>query len=394
MSFACGGWLQFYMFGVAKALQEYGLDKGVKYLGCSAGALTAAGIAFDGNFDDAIRFCKEYCLPKAYGDITGLFRLSDYVSMCIELCLLPNFRNLPKESLQIAVTRLPFFRSERVMVTDDPEECVLALLASSAAFPFAPLVNMKNGWFIDGGLSDFQPVLDKRTITVSPLYFSNSDIKPSRYVPLWWTFMPPSSCETVDWIYNLGFDDCVAFLKSKGIPLKSTGRYKKTDVEHPYNDPRRVRFIGYDMAKVQNRYLGFMMDVFLLLVLVFFWKPLALALIYVELWCRLSILAFRSFMVAFWEFFPPFLIQDMIQKAFIMIIPDILGLSHNKKHPARTIKKRRCKLLRELWECFTCLGSLSLFLRFISGPPSVAELRKHQRLAKYSVLYRVFRYII
>ena len=37
MSFACGGWLQFYMFGVAKALQVKGLEKGVTYCGCSAG---------------------------------------------------------------------------------------------------------------------------------------------------------------------------------------------------------------------------------------------------------------------------------------------------------------------------------------------------------------------
>ena len=34
MSFACGGWLMFYMFGVAKAIQAQGLDKNVTYCGC------------------------------------------------------------------------------------------------------------------------------------------------------------------------------------------------------------------------------------------------------------------------------------------------------------------------------------------------------------------------
>jgi hypothetical protein len=241
MSFACGGWLQFYMFGVAKALQEYGLDKGVKYLGCSAGGLTAAGLVYGGDFDEAIRFCKEYCLPKAYGDITGLFKLSDYVSMCIELTLLPNFKQIPPESLQIAVTKLPFFKNERIKDHNTPEDLVLALLASSAAFPFAPLVNMKSGWYIDGGLSDFQPVLDDETITVSPFYFSSCHIKPSRYVPLWWTFIPPKSVETVEWIYNLGFEDCVKFLESRDIPLKGTGRYNKSSVDHPYNTAHKVR---------------------------------------------------------------------------------------------------------------------------------------------------------
>lgn len=36
-SFACGGWLQFYMFGVAKCLKEHGLHRQAKFAGCSAG---------------------------------------------------------------------------------------------------------------------------------------------------------------------------------------------------------------------------------------------------------------------------------------------------------------------------------------------------------------------
>ncbi len=42
VSFACGGWLQFYLYGVARALQARGLDSpDVQYCGCSAGALAA-----------------------------------------------------------------------------------------------------------------------------------------------------------------------------------------------------------------------------------------------------------------------------------------------------------------------------------------------------------------
>ena len=66
VSFACGGWLQFYMFGVAKALQESGLDypSKVTYCGCSAGALAAVGLALEGDFDSAVTFCKEKCVPE------------------------------------------------------------------------------------------------------------------------------------------------------------------------------------------------------------------------------------------------------------------------------------------------------------------------------------------
>lgn len=37
VSFACGGWLQFYLFGVARAIQAKGLDTNCIYCGCSAG---------------------------------------------------------------------------------------------------------------------------------------------------------------------------------------------------------------------------------------------------------------------------------------------------------------------------------------------------------------------
>eukprot|EP01037_Dinobryon_pediforme_P034182 gene34182-39979_t len=40
----------------------------------------------------------------------------------------------------------------------------------------------KNGtWYLDGLWTDFQPILDEKTVTVSPFYFSDCDIKPSRY---------------------------------------------------------------------------------------------------------------------------------------------------------------------------------------------------------------------
>lgn len=66
VSFACGGWLQFYMFGVAKALQASGLDcpSSVTYCGCSAGALAAVGLTLEGDFDSAIEFCKKECIPE------------------------------------------------------------------------------------------------------------------------------------------------------------------------------------------------------------------------------------------------------------------------------------------------------------------------------------------
>lgn len=73
VSFACGGWLQFYMFGVAKALQVSGLDfpSSVTYCGCSAGALAAVGLALEGDFDAAVKFCKDECVPEVRATLTS-----------------------------------------------------------------------------------------------------------------------------------------------------------------------------------------------------------------------------------------------------------------------------------------------------------------------------------
>ena len=187
VSFACGGWLYFYMFGVSRAIQARGLDKGVTYCGCSAGALSSAGIVFEGNFDKAIQYCKEECVPQAYSRVSGLFRLSEYIARCVDDNITPNYKAIPAGTLQIAVTKLPFFTPERITSFDSAEDLKTVMLASSAAFPFASLIYRKGSWYIDGGLSDFQPMIegdDIETLTVSPFYFSDRDIKPSRYVSL------------------------------------------------------------------------------------------------------------------------------------------------------------------------------------------------------------------
>lgn len=246
MGFCCGGWLQFYLFGVAKALQDANLDKGVKYAGCSAGALAACGLVLEGDFDLAIKYCNEECLPLTYSRAHGLFCLAEYVTGCMENHLIHKFtpEKVKGGVLQIAVTKLPFFTGERVVEHETQKDLMEALLASCAAFPLSSLTKRKGAWYADGGFTDFQPIIDEDTITVSPFYFSDADIRPSRYVPLWWSFMPPSDPTTVEWLYNLGWEDCMKYIRSRGIPLSSKNPnlkrvYAKND--HPYDTPRTVR---------------------------------------------------------------------------------------------------------------------------------------------------------
>ena len=229
-------------------MQYKKLDKGVKYCGCSAGALVAAGLVLDGDFDDGIRFSKTEVLPRAYSSLSGLFKLDQYIKECLDLHLLHNFKDIPNDTLQVAVTKLWMFTAEKITHFKSKDDLVKCLLASSAAFPFASLVKRNGSWYIDGGLTDFQPTVDEDTITVSPFYFSDCDIKPSRYVPVWWGLFPPYSGDTIDWLYNLGYNDCLAYIQSRGISPKSPSSdggspslVLSAKNSHEFDQPRRVR---------------------------------------------------------------------------------------------------------------------------------------------------------
>eukprot|EP01032_Pedospumella_encystans_P022049 gene22049-24997_t len=300
------------------------------------------------------------------------------------------------EVLQIAVTKLPFFKGERVVEHLTQKDLMESLLASCAAFPLSTLIKRKGAWYVDGGFTDFQPIVDEDTITVSPFYFSDADIRPSRYVPLWWSFMPPSDPVTVEWLYNLGWEDCMKYIRSRGIPLSSKNPnlkrvYEKND--HPYDTPRTVsmhRFLGYDVKSLTHYSMAFVMDLGLLVLLLCVWKPLALCLIYLELWARIAVLSV--------VYLVRYLLVGTTQAAFKMDTSTDKAAAHRLEKVLELPKHNRKQWLRQqhddLWDCITCVYSLSLAMRFISGRPSSVELRKHDRLARISVLYRVFRHII
>ena len=109
-----------------------------------------------------MRTCKDDCLPRAHSSIRGLFDLARYVSEAVDLaCNLHKWNELEPEQLQIAITRLPLFNNERATQFTSQEDLKSCLMASAAPFPLAPLVYRRGGWCVDGGLSDFQPIIDE-----------------------------------------------------------------------------------------------------------------------------------------------------------------------------------------------------------------------------------------
>jgi hypothetical protein len=308
--------------------------------------------------------------------------------------------------LQVAITNLPFFKAERATKFTSQEELKLSLLASASAWPFADLVyrciDGKGIWCIDGGLSDFQPLVDEDTITVSPFYFSDADIKPSRYVPLWWSFLPPRSVDTIDWLYSLGYEDCITYLEKNVPGFVSNNKLLRNPHSYDIRSSNKSaigalnRFLGYNTtdltARLGTKIVGYFFDFVLLVFLIVLWKPFALSCIYFEIFMWGGYYFLSSLIYEIYELYPiislamGFFAPDLALISFLTVIIllhkiVLLGFSRNNK-------------TYEFMECVSCLGSISLLLRFISGGPSGVQLRKHDKLARNSIIYRIFRHMI
>ncbi|KAJ8546751.1 hypothetical protein ON010_g11484 [Phytophthora cinnamomi] len=232
-SFACGGYLKMYMFGVAKALQEFELEKNAQLLGCSAGALAAAGLALHRDFDIIRDYVLANVIPKARSWPSGFFHGRDFLLDTLKAeGKLHEYEKLnDSQQLTVVYTSLSALKSRRVTQFDSEEHLADSLMASCCATPIAGLPFKLNGeWVMDGGIFDFQPIHGTKTVTISPFYCTSADIKPSLYVPMWWAVVPPG-VRDVEWLFDLGYEDGLRWIVKNGftggrrnveIPNKST----------------------------------------------------------------------------------------------------------------------------------------------------------------------------
>lgn len=168
------------------------------------------------------------------------------------------------------------------------------------------------------------------------------------------------------------------------------------------------RFLGYDLQNMTHQYLAFFLDLVLLCLLLILLKPLALLLIYLELWIHIFILS----IIYFIKVLSDRMLLSLYNVHVSMLFNNISSSSSTTSTTTSTtatarrsfqgveeyIPQRGKAWLRkqnnDLWDCITCVFSLSLLLRFISGRPSVVKLRKDDRLTRLSLLYRIFRHMI
>ena len=448
-SFACGGWLQFYMFGVAKCLKDHKMHKKAIFLGSSAGALTGLGLAVEeGSYDDAVKYCKEVCIPQCRGTFFGPFKLDRYIKGCLDYSAKLGGENWAKtiKKLHVTTTSVPGFESRRQTYFKSREDLEIHLLASAAAFPLAPPVKYNDLLLIDGGLGDFQPIHNELTVTVNPFYFSRADIKPSRYVPAWWALLPPSDPDTIDWLYDLGYCDGLKWLKnlkdSKYLPIMQSklndyvientvennqedyvidaneisqidevdietvniiDRYKvfcsdpediMTCSKRPFREPHH-----YDKRHniSLNRFLGYgtwpkIFDLFTVICVALIWRTMAYIAIYIELILKMLFLALRNLWYEMKTYFPEviLLLAAFFPNFFPLMNSLLLTIT------LRIIKNGPSdeRAWRHLIDLIPTLLSLSLFLRSVPLIGSRVKLKKHHKLYRQSFCYRVLIHFI
>eukprot|EP00511_Aplanochytrium_stocchinoi_P006826 CAMPEP_0204823570 /NCGR_PEP_ID=MMETSP1346-20131115/1629_1 /ASSEMBLY_ACC=CAM_ASM_000771 /TAXON_ID=215587 /ORGANISM="Aplanochytrium stocchinoi, Strain GSBS06" /LENGTH=349 /DNA_ID=CAMNT_0051950257 /DNA_START=554 /DNA_END=1603 /DNA_ORIENTATION=- len=120
------------------------------------------------------------------------------------------------------------------------QELESAILGSCTMSPLAGLPfrmnkpddpNVHGKWVFDGGMANIQPHTrmedsEEKVVTISPFYFWDSDIKPSRYVPIWWGVYPPSVEEMRD-LFQLGVDDGLNWVRKNSHLFKDSSSIKE-----------------------------------------------------------------------------------------------------------------------------------------------------------------------
>jgi hypothetical protein len=259
-------------------------------------------------------------------------------------------------------------------------------------------------------------VLDEHTITVSPFYFMNTDIKPSRYVPLWWALFPPNSPAAVDWVYELGYNDAVNWIheraesqvekqqqqlhkdNTKGATRARSNSFRNNS--HAFDVPRQIsmhRCLGVDVADLTHASVSVLLDFCLYLLLLLVWKPAAILMIYMELFVKVVMLVAASVLYELLDLLPLLLVgyAFLAPHATLLLWAYVLGFTGAVK--LLVVGPARGSHLGDLWEIARCIGSASLLRRFVPLPLarlSADPLRKHVHLNKSSLIYRIVRHFV
>lgn len=231
-SFAAAGWLKVFYYGVGKCFQKHLDLSKFRFGGASAGALVAAGLVLDVDFDSVADYTFQVT-NECRASLSGPFRLREYLYECLDKHIGPDAHIKATDRLFIAVTELPSMRPHTISKFRSRDELIYYLLASclipvlaGLPLPFSPdqgpssLTHVPQGftvrWLIDGGLRQMLPLFpDVDNFTCSAI--GPAHLTPYRRLPTRYCVYPPEE-EEFRRIYRQGYDDAAKWLLSVSIP--------------------------------------------------------------------------------------------------------------------------------------------------------------------------------
>ncbi|CAK4085542.1 unnamed protein product [Aphanomyces euteiches] len=394
-SFACSGWLKSYLFGVGKALQELELHHDATMLGTSGGSLAALSMVLDNDFDAMVNGVVNELVPAARSSFANAFRVREYLRDAMQRWgnfEVPGALERAKRCV-VVYSSISKWASRRVSEFANVEELTQSVLASCCATPICGLpFRLKGEWVMDGGLFDFQPVLDENTITISPFYCTQADIKPSQYVPMWWAIYPPEP-DRVAWLYQLGKNDAYMWALKQGYTTKT--HIPPSPLDESSYQTKLGRFLGY--KTMESRILDF----FFVLTVAMIWKPVAFFLLYTELLIRAVVHATESGVLAVssaglwnWLAIMSVAFGFMVASAILPVgVLQWLGVAMCLLLCCFSECASRLEQSYHKWvRCLTCMQimfSMSLFLRTIPLVGPSVPMKKHRWLIEHSIVYRL-----
>ncbi|XP_073523206.1 omega-hydroxyceramide transacylase-like [Phyllobates terribilis] len=244
LSFSGSGFLSLYQIGAVRALLHLAPDilgSAPKVYGASAGSLVAAAVVFQVNLDELQNIILDAAIEARkpiFGPFFRTFKLGTIFRRAL-LNLLPDNAHLVATGrLNVALTRLSNGKNTLVSDFKSKEEVVQALICSCFVpfyCGFLPPI-FQGVRYIDGGLTNFQPLFGlKSLITISP-FTGEIDICPrdcpvshlcfqvcntsfqfsvqnlSRVI---YSLFPPPT-DALHNFYRQGYKDAVLYLLSNG----------------------------------------------------------------------------------------------------------------------------------------------------------------------------------
>ena len=203
--------------------------RSAKIYGTSGGGLTGCLLFLDIDLDALAEYVY-ICVAKARSSWRGKFLLRDYCRGAIEQFCTRDAHKILQGRFELSITQVfPWYKNLRVNQFPSYEFLVQSLLCSACLVPLAGLPMWLPGYGLcfDGGVSDFQLIKGlarngtfcklhcrktnpKNIVVVCPFYSSRADIRPSKFVPIWWAFFPPEPYKLKE-LFELGYKDAHAW---------------------------------------------------------------------------------------------------------------------------------------------------------------------------------------